>query len=258
MFNANDTHDDPPGSGRHGGLALGHYITRLCCRWIKHWLEQPGHEGYTAADLPGAGAPYGIQFEMTSAIIALFEILYDVHKKKPVNPAQVILDALSVDAKMIPDKDMITLFPGYQPLTPQAAAAIYAELLPYWERTWGDQFTADAIVETDIRSHLEWTIPTLAKAARVVVMGHTHRWAESEPETGILKVPSCLYANCGFNCPTLPQMSAEKPTWPTFVELTYKPSLREYEVTVNQVERSHRVPGRYDIVPAATESISAT
>ena len=73
-------------------------------------------------------------------------------------------------------------------------------------------------------------------------MGHTHVPEDESEESGwIFDRGAYLYVNCGFNCPSLPDMFPKKkdrkPKHPTFVELEIDDATKVCNALVRYVEK---------------------
>ena len=93
--------------------------------------------------------------------------------------------------------------------------------------------------DVDFEDSLLHFAKILGESHRVVVMGHTHA-PEDEIDTPRYIHPfgKSLYVNCGFNCPSKPDMfRSQNPKHPTFVELEIDDQAKVCTAKVRYVQR---------------------
>jgi hypothetical protein len=137
----------------------------------------------------------------------------------------------------------------------------FADLLDTWEdkigldgQSLGHSGALSALYYPDVENDLSSYAAAMAAKwnSKVVIMGHTHVPSDSQatqstrqqqlakltcgrsvqPDTDTSDTPF-IYANSGFNCPSIPDMQGTAPKSPTFVELEVGEG--SYQVTVMQV-----------------------
>ncbi|MEZ5343593.1 MAG: FAD-binding protein [Acidimicrobiales bacterium] len=180
LFNAEDP-DSP-----WDGLPCGHFVTRAVAEFWSHRLEP----GQTVADLPGQGAPSGLDLTGLASMMAgldgsgVTSMLFDY-----------LTGTLGID-----EHAPIVLASGETTTMAQARLA-YAGRWASWARAagggvQGDIEAARAAI-ADFSEELGWYAQrdAFALGAELVVMGHTH--------TPVADLDNALvrYVNTGFTCP---------------------------------------------------------
>jgi hypothetical protein len=227
MFNAPDFQDVPA-----LGLPLGHYVTRLSALWVSQHLQA----GQTSANLAGSGNPSGWVLDrdiLENVVTGVVSGRDDLSQLVFSTLLQATGQTLDLDFRC-PD--------GTTTKANILANSTYRGLYRDWEDTgrfpvsdYGLLPGSFALVG-DLTDNLGHFADVLGKGRKVVVMGHTHA-----PQLAInhydLVMPY-LYANAGFECPSLPDFNnSGKRQYPTFVEVELDGAGNTYEVAVRFVER---------------------
>jgi UDP-2,3-diacylglucosamine pyrophosphatase LpxH len=190
MFNAPDDrypHDVP----------VGHFVTRA----IAHLLETTLGPGQTAADLTLQGSPYG--FDLTSFLPAVGSWLTSP------SVTSTLLDYTATRCGL-DENAPITLADG-STTTIKAAKQKYDGLWDHWVARFGGGQEGETIAAKSAQAdyegdYLAWFAQKAADdhGAGGAVTGHTHH-----PMQGIAN-STCLYVNCGFECPATPDVTAQR------------------------------------------------
>jgi hypothetical protein len=213
MVNAPDFINSPA-----DGLPFAHFITRTSALWATQTLAAKYPPGTTAAALPSSGDPTGWPL-VKSVLCHLFQ---NVAAGKG-SLARSVIDALLEATHQRPDL-RYTMFDG-STLTAAEVMNRYASIYEHWRdegrfppRLFGESPGLFAMAEVDGLNSLHHFAELLARDNKVIVMGHTH--AAREDGAGLCVMGRSLYANCGFGCPSIPDMhSGVAAKWPTFVEV---------------------------------------
>jgi UDP-2,3-diacylglucosamine pyrophosphatase LpxH len=188
MFNAPD--DRYPGE-----VPVGHFVTRA----IAHMLETTLPAGYNAADLANQGSPYG--FSLESFVPALLA--------EVAGPSitSLMLDYFAARCGL-PESAPITMADGSK-ITIRQVKKKYNGLWDRWVSRYGGGVVGETIAAKAVKAdyngdYMAWFAQKAAwdHAARGAVTGHTHM-----PKQGIDN-STCLYVNCGFACPAVPDVTA--------------------------------------------------
>lgn len=231
LLNAPD-YANSPGTG----LPLAHFITRLAALWTQQQLARYP-DSYTAADLPGSGDPVGWPLAK-DVLRRLIEAILRDHQTLADVVIGSLLD-LTGQTRDLPftlaDGTRITageVMRKYRALFAQYAAAarrepqLFGTILP----------EVLALGEVDARNTLVHFADVLGARHKVVVMGHTHVPEDAE-EHAILR-PTTVYANCGFNCPSVPDMAkTDNRPHPTFTEILRDDAAKRFIVATRYVVR---------------------
>jgi UDP-2,3-diacylglucosamine pyrophosphatase LpxH len=187
MFNA-------PDPRYPGEQPVGHFVSRA----IAHLVENTLAPGKTAADLAGQGSPYGFSLDSFAATL----------KADLTGPSvtSTLLDYFSARCGLAEDAP-ITMADG-STTTLSAARAKYDGLWDDWVARYGggeagETVAAKAAYADYDGTYLAWFAQQAAwdRAALGAVTGHTH-----VPRQGITN-STIQYLNCGFECPSAPDMS---------------------------------------------------
>ena len=188
MFNA-------PDERYPGEVPVGHFVTRA----IAHYLDNTLAAGQTAASLQDQGSPYG--FSLASFIPALWA---DLASPSVTN---TLLDYMAARCGLS-ETAPIRMADGSS-TTISAAKKKYDGLWDDWVARYGggqvgETFAAKAAQADYDGSYMAWFSQKAAfdRFARGTVTGHTHH-----PKEGIQN-STCLYLNCGFECPSSPDIGA--------------------------------------------------
>ncbi len=181
LFNAIDE------TSRWQDLPSGHFVTRAVA---EHWHRNLP-DGLTVADLPGQGAPNGLDLQGIATALAgtggdgIVGLLFDYLEGS--------LDVDAADAITMPDGSLSTL---------AEARESYRDVWQRWADSegGGNHGAVEAMRATwgDAMEQLAWFAQSDAVRthADLVVMGHTHG-AVSD-----LDNPFTHYLNAGFECPS--------------------------------------------------------
>lgn len=197
-------------------LGIGWYVTRVGAYMAAEQLRKTGQPN--VAHLPNQGAPTGLQ--ITPAQYA--EIIGDLFIYSLGGAITKVIQAesnLSWTAPILRhDQRTVNLNTCFHE---------YAGLLETWENKrypngerYGRTGAFYALKLPDVDNDLSWYAQLLAGHynAAVVVMGHTHvPEYEFEVREQGSNSGKFLYANSGFNCPSIPDMGKGK--HPTYVEI---------------------------------------
>lgn len=188
MFNA-------PDPRYPGEQPVGHFVSRA----VAHLVENMLAPGQTAADLRDQGSPYG--FSLDSFASAL--------EGELTGPSvtSTLLDYFSARCGLAEDAP-ITMADG-STTTLSEARAKYDGLWDNWVARYGggeagETVAAKAAYADFNGTYLAWFAQQAAwdRAALGTVTGHTH-----VPKQGITN-STVQYLNCGFECPSLKDMTA--------------------------------------------------
>ena len=178
-----------------GEVPVGHFVTRA----IAHMLENMLAPGQTAADLLNQGAPYG--FDLGSLVPTLAE---EVPGPSITN---LMLDYITARCGLS-ETAPILLADGSR-TTIREVRKKYDGLWEVWVGRFGGGEAGETIAAKAVKadldgSYMAWFAQKSAwdHAARGAVTGHTH-----VPKQGI-ENSTCFYLNCGFECPSRPDITA--------------------------------------------------
>ncbi len=187
MFNA-------PDERYPNDVPVGHFVTRA----IGHYLETTLAPGQTAADLSNQGSPYG--FDLASFIPALWDDL------SSPSVTSSLLDYIAARCGLS-ETAPIAMADG-STMTIADAKKKYDGLWDAWVTRYGGgevgETVAGKAAQADYEgSYLAWFSQKAAfdNSASGAVTGHTHL-----PKEGIDN-STCLYVNCGFECPASPDIA---------------------------------------------------
>jgi UDP-2,3-diacylglucosamine pyrophosphatase LpxH len=199
MFNAPDPTSPwqiTPQSSVARGLPVGHFVTRMVAtKWARDLAA-----GGTVAQLPGQGAPNGIGL---SGIIQGI-----ISHGGDVSIARALLDSVAAQTGCGPNDPIILPF-GLGTTTLAHVQDIYANLWTEWVKAapagQGELRAAKAAIADAGGTYLGWFAQMRAfeSVADAMIMGHTH-----SPIMG-LQNSLITYANCGFECPSVPDMGRQ-------------------------------------------------
>lgn len=187
MFNA-------PDARYPGEVPVGHFVTRA----IAHMLETTLSPGQTAADLANQGSPYG--FDLSSFAPALLGEL-------AAGPSitSILLDYFAARCGLS-EGTPIKMADG-STTTISAVKDKYDGLWDEWVDAYGGGEVGETVAGKAVRAdydgdYMAWFAQKTAwgHSARGAVTGHTH-----VPKQGIQN-STCLYVNCGFECPAVPDL----------------------------------------------------
>ena len=237
MLCAPDPWNDPPSTGHHGGLPLGHYVTRLSAQWAYNELKNTEKypPGSTVANMPNTGYPTGWYVDMEGLEEILLTIITDILEGKSVELSQIILNALNDIAGFGSGNTSFSMFPNYGTngsIDLNTAISTYGSLFTQWDDRYGFWHALSALKDADIEDKLAPFAANINQMPglnnQVVIMGHTHKPLEDPSNSS----QDYIYANSGFNCPSIPDMQ-NSGKCPTFVQVTVNST--EYVVSVMKV-----------------------
>jgi hypothetical protein len=217
LFNAPFTFDDPTApKSPFAPLPVGHFVTRLIAHYLLHSCFTRAailKDGQTAADYEDQGSPYGLSpvdatwagiQQLLASKIAL--IAPGVH----LGIVKLLLDYMSSQACF--SKDAPIILPDGQTTTINNVIDYYNDLASLWALKYGVLHTVKALQADYKGDYMGWFAQKLAmeQGADLVVMGHTHT-----SKSGLMSQPGggfalTDYINCGFECPSKPDMSHNK------------------------------------------------
>lgn len=187
LFNA-------PDARYPGEVPVGHFVTRA----IAYLLQNTLSPGQTAANLPNQGSPYG--FNLSSFAPALLGELAGP------SVTSILLDYFA-DRCGLSETAPIVMADGSE-TTISEARAKYDGLWDDWVARHGGgevgELVAGKAVNADYDGNfMAWFAQKAAwdRGAHGAVTGHTH-----VPKQGIQN-STCLYVNCGFECPAVPDVA---------------------------------------------------
>jgi UDP-2,3-diacylglucosamine pyrophosphatase LpxH len=190
MFNA-------PDARYPGEVPVGHFVSRA----IAHYLESTLAPGQTAADLHDQGSPYG--FDLESFLPALGADLASP------SVTSTLLDYIATRCGLS-DSAPIQMADGSS-TTIRAVRTKYDGLWDAWVERYGGgdagvTVAAKAAQADYDGSYMAWFAQKAAfdHGAHGVMTGHTHH-----PKEGI-QSSRCHYVNCGFECPSAPDITDGK------------------------------------------------
>lgn len=238
----------PFAKGLLGSLPIGYFVTRLAAQWDKKQIDENPHKYRTVADMPNAGTPTGWSFSEKNVKRILDGV---VHGQEGL--AELLFDVIIGDSA---DKQRLQKFIMPDGSTPNAydlARTTYKNSYDGWV-AWADKYpdifgdpTVDrpgpfALGEVDFDDSLLHFAKILGESHKVVVMGHTHVPGDEIDYPWYIKpLGESLYVNCGFNCPSKPDMfRPDNPKHPTFVELELD---EEHKACIAKVRYVKRLQG---------------
>lgn len=186
MFNA-------PDARYPGEVPVGHFVTRA----IAYLLENTLSSGQTAADLANQGSPYG--FSLDSFVPALLGQLAGP------SVTNTLLDYVAARCGLS-EATPIVMADGSS-TTIREAKVKYDGLWDNWVERYGGGQVGEMVAAKAARAdydgdYMAWFAQKAAwdHSAPGAVTGHTH-----VPRQGI-QSSTCLYLNCGFECPAAPDV----------------------------------------------------
>ncbi|AKJ00934.1 calcineurin-like phosphoesterase family protein [Archangium gephyra] len=246
LLNAPDFIQNP-----RNGIPFAHFITRMAALWsVQQLAKMP--PGSTAASLPGSGDPTGWPL----AKDALHQLLEEL-KLKSLSLSDAVLSSL---LELTGQKSDLTfhMLDGTR-LTAADVVKAYPSILASYEQTaskskelYGPLAGELALAEVDALNSIVHFAERLGNQGnhKVVVMGHTHVPVDEDEHQ--LFLGDCLYANCGFNCPSEPDMRLQdKRRYCTFTEVEIDEAERRFTVSTRYVTGEG---GRYQV---AAEPLTA-
>lgn len=190
MFNA-------PDARYPGEVPVGHFVTRA----IAYLLENTLSSGQTAADLPNQGSPY--EFSLDSFVPALLDQLAGP------SVTSTLLDYFAARCDL--SEAMPIVMADGSSTTIRDAKTKYDGLWDDWVGRYGGGIAGETVAAKAARAdydgnYMAWFAQKAAwdHSARGAVIGHTH-----VPRQGIQN-STCLYVNCGFECPASPDIADGK------------------------------------------------
>ncbi len=187
MFNA-------PDPRYPGEVPIGHFVSRAIAHMLENTLG-----AQTAADLPNQGSPYG--FDLDAVVPAL---LAEVAGPSITN---LMLDYFAARCGLS-ETAPILMADGSSTTIAQVKKK-YDGLWDIWVARFGGGEEGETIAAKSVKvdyigDYMAWFAQKTAwdQSARGAVTGHTH-----VPRQGIAN-SSCLYLNCGFECPSSPDIAA--------------------------------------------------
>jgi UDP-2,3-diacylglucosamine pyrophosphatase LpxH len=247
----------PDPATRYAPLPIGHFVTRLAALWDHNQLQDRSKypAGSTVADMPNTGTPVGWGF--TDADVVRF---LDWLATPKGTFAELVFDIIIGD-NIAKQKAMQFRMPdGTTPNAYDLGHTTYKSTYDEWvKRADSDSdFYGPvkpgyyALKDVDLDDSLVHFADGLGQSSKVVVMGHTHVPEDESEESGwIWDRGKYLYVNCGFNCPSIPDMfpkdKGKKPKHPTFIELEIDDATKVCTALVRYVEKagdSYRVAGK--------------
>lgn len=188
LFNAPDRFNT-----RFGGLPLGQFVTRAVAYMVEQHLKTMP-SGTTAADLPGQGSSYDVDFS------AFFRSIVP----NVANPslAKVFLDYV-INYTGVPRDTPVVLQDGSSVPIGQVGD-VYENLWTQWEQQYGLLYTYKAAMADYDGSYMGWfsLMATFRSNVHATVMGHTH-----VPKLGLPLGMDVTAMNTGFECPARPDMT---------------------------------------------------
>ncbi|WP_375771088.1 metallophosphoesterase [Archangium gephyra] len=241
LLNAPDFIQNP-----RNGIPFAHFITRMAALWsVQQLAKMP--PGSTAASLPGSGDPTGWPL----AKDALHQLLQEL-KLGRVSLSGSVMGAL---LELTGQKSDLTfsMLDGTR-LTAADVVKAYPSVLESFEETaskskdlYGALAGELALSEVDALNSLVHFAERLGtqRQHKVVVMGHTHVPVDEDEHQ--LFLGDSLYANCGFSCPSEPDMKAQdKRRYCTFTEVEIDEAERRFIVSTRYVTGEG---GSYHVAP---------
>jgi UDP-2,3-diacylglucosamine pyrophosphatase LpxH len=227
-----DFEEDPAnlGAGHHGGLPLGHFVTRLCAQWASKQIANSNGKWKTVADMPNTGYPTGWPVDVEAIKELLETIAKDITNLKEPALSQMVLDVLAGVAG-VDQTQKFQMFHGYDTLTVTDAINQYADVFSNWVAKYDFASASSSLIEADIEDNLAIFADylRLSESEKVVIMGHTHQAVLEKHD-----LLNFIYANSGFNCPSIPDRERKSdPENPTFIELEV--GAKDYVVNLMEV-----------------------
>jgi UDP-2,3-diacylglucosamine pyrophosphatase LpxH len=239
LLNAPDFTQNP-----RNGIPFAHFITRMAALWsLQQLAGMP--PGSTAASLPGSGDPTGWPL----AKDALHQLIQEV-KLGRVSLSDVVLSSLleltgqksdltfdMLDGTRLTAADVVKTYPSI--------LASFEEMASRSKDLYGSFAGELALAEVDALNSIVHFAERLGtqRQHKVVVMGHTHVPVDEDEHQ--LFLGDSLYANCGFNCPSEPDLRAQdKRRYCTFTEVEIDEAERRFTVSTRYVTNEG---GRYQV-----------
>ena len=246
-----DFEEDPANASEkhHGGLPLGHFVTRLCAQWAHNKLKKDYPAGSTVADMPNTGYPAGWPVDVEAIKELLETIAKDITNLKEPALSQMVLDVLAGVAG-VDQTQKFHMFQGYDTLTVTDAINQYANVFSNWVAKYDFASAASSFIEADIEDNLAIFADYLrvSESEKVVIMGHTHQAVLEKHD-----LLNFIYANSGFNCPSTPDRErVSNPENPTFIKLDVEPS----QFVVNLMEVTMDANGNIGVSTLGSQSVS--
>lgn len=241
LLNAPDYIQNP-----RNGLPFAHFITRMAALWSLQQLSRMP-AGSTAASLPGGGDPTGWPL----AKDALKELLKDLEHGRS-SLSDVVLSALldvtgqsrdltfeMLDGTRLSVADVVKTYPSI--------LKSYEETASKNKNVYGSFAGEFALAEVDALNNITHFAKRLGEDLKypVVVMGHTHVPVDEDEHQ--LFMAESLYSNCGFNCPSEPDMKAHnKRRYCTFTEVEIDEAASRFIISTRYVTDEG---GSYQVAP---------
>lgn len=249
----------PDSDGLSGCLPIGYFVTRLAAQWDLLQLKTKYPPGSTVADMPNAGTPTAWGFNTTDVERIAWGVLH--HQR---SLAELLFDVIIGDSAEKQKRQTFIMPDGSRPNAYDLARTTYKSTYDTWVK-WADRYpdifgdpTVDrpgpfALKEVDFDDSLLHFAKVLGESSKVVVMGHTHAPDDEIDYPWYIKaLGESLYVNCGFNCPSRPDMAQPaNPKHPTFVELEIDDAARVFKASVRYVVRLSG--GGYAVAPDPLE-----
>lgn len=244
----------PDKQGLLGTLPIGYFVTRLAAQWDAQQLKENYPPGATVADMPDTGTPTGWGFSEKD----LKRFLECIAGPR-CNLAKLVFDII-IGGNPEKHKEQIFVMPdGSRPNAYELARGPYDSTYDEWVKQaesqpdlFGHEPGPFALKDVDYDDSLVHFADGLGIHHKVVVMGHTHAPKDKKEESGwIIDRGTYLYINCGFNCPSKPDMAnPANPKHPTFVELEIDDAAK---VCVAKVRYVQKLNGTYAVAPKPLE-----
>lgn len=235
----------PFSEGLLGTLPIGYFVTRLAAQWDQKQIDENPHKYRTVADMPNTGTPTGWSFSEKN-VDRILDGLW--HGQEGL--AELLFDVIIGDSADKQRQQTFIMPDNTAPNAYDLARTTYKDSYDDWV-AWADRYpgifgdpTLDppgpvALGEVDFDDSLLHFAKILGESYKVVVMGHTHA-PEDEIDTPryIHPFEKSLYVDCGFNCPSKPDMFRPgNPKHPTFVELEVDEQAKLCTAKVRYVQR---------------------
>ncbi len=229
----------PDPGGLENILPIGYLVTRLAAEWDLKRLEAHYPPRATVADMPNTGTPTGWSFSADNVEKILWGVILGDNAL-----SELVMDIIIGDDTDKQKQQKFLIPDGSTPNAYELARTTYKDSYDGWvaragkdPRLFGDLPGPFALKDVDFDDSLLHFAEVLGEQYRVVVMGHTHKPEDETDHPGwIRRTGKSLYVNCGFNCPSIPDMTRpNSPKRPTFVELVIDDVIQVCTVLVRYV-----------------------
>ncbi|WP_428606623.1 metallophosphoesterase [Sedimenticola sp.] len=228
-------------------LPIGYYATRAGAYYANQQLKKSGKKN--VAELPNTGEPSGVNFtDADYADIVAYAATHSVGAG--IADAIYKVTGFGWDSTITLPHVAGHSWPKITTL--DKAGSNFSDLFDTWKNKTSPNgeklgYTGawKALKDPDVDNNLAPYAKEIAQSSlsKIVVMGHTHVPLDGKSALQELKTESgsnFIYANSGFNCPSVPDMNnTANPKHPTFIEIEVLKS--GYAVSVRKIVHTNGV-----------------